>query len=49
VLEVDAPPMDPVVVAAPKQVLRRPAAPAAPVVAPSAPITPLKGYKAEPY
>jgi serine/threonine-protein kinase len=48
-LEVDAPPMDPVV-AAPKQVVRRPAAPSSPpVVAPSAPVTPLKGYKAEPY
>jgi hypothetical protein len=47
-LEVDAPPMDPIV-AAPKQVVRRPAPPPAPVAAPSAPITPLKGYKAEPY
>jgi len=50
-LEVDAPPMDPIVVAAPKQVVRRPAPPPPPppVAAPSAPITPLKGYKAEPY
>jgi len=51
-LEVDAPPMDPVVEAAPvspKPAVRRPVTTAAPVVKPSAPVTPLKGYKAEPY
>jgi serine/threonine-protein kinase len=54
-LEVDAPPMDPVVeavvesVPVPKPTVRRPVTTAAPVVKPSAPVTPLKGYKAEPY
>jgi serine/threonine protein kinase len=48
-LEVDAPPMDPVVEQVPKVPSRRSATTAAPVVKPSAPATPLKGYKAEPY
>ena len=49
-LEIEAPPMDPIVVA-PAPVRRpAPAAAQAPAAAkPSAPITPLKGYKAEPY
>jgi hypothetical protein len=54
-LDVDAPPMDPVVEAAPTPTptptptVRRPVTTVAPVVKPSAPVTPLKGYKAEPY
>ncbi len=46
-LDIDAPPMDPIVVAPVKRVERP--APAAPAKDPAAPITPLKGYKAEPY
>ncbi len=53
-LEIDAPPMDPIVMAPVKRVERQApvAAPAAAKEAkddPSGPVTPLKGYKAEPY
>jgi eukaryotic-like serine/threonine-protein kinase len=45
-LEIDAPPMDPVVTTS-KRPDRTPSQPSTPK--PAAPVTPLKGYKAEPY